>query len=658
MSWMARLYETYEAGLHLDLPYEQQLMPISHTYQNAHIRVSVDGSGNFLRAEVLEKTQIILPATEKSSGRTSGEAPHPLADKIQYVAKDYADYGGKKKAYFQSYFGQLNEWAESDFSNNKIKAVRDYVAKGNLIRDLIDQQVVHIDDNGVLLTHCPDDSSGPPDLIKVLPKTKGVFDQGNALVCWSVEIPGVSPGDTWKDPEIQSLWVQYEQSKSTVSSLCYVTGEDAPISENHPAKLRHSGDKAKLISSNDTVGFTFRGRFVSDDQSAAIGSRVSQMAHNALRWLIARQGYRNGDQVIVSWAVSGNTIPSPMIDSFGFLGDEIQEVAAPAASIEANDGVDHALDSGQYFANSLRKRLAGYQARLRPTDNIIIMGLDSATPGRMAITYYQEFLPQEFIDTLGRWYRDFAWFQRRRVEYQDGKGKVKHRVEWHPGTATPKAITEAVYGSSVSDSLKKNTIERLLPCIIEGRLLPRDFMEKAFHKAVKRQSYKSDEQWLWEKNLGIACSLFKGFCKRNFTNMREYSMALEDDNHSRDYLFGRLLAIAEHLEEIALNVANENRSTTAARLMQRFADRPFSTWRNIELALQPYLQRLKSNRAGFLYKQQRLLDEVMGKFHSGHFSNDKPLSAEFLLAFHSQRLEFKKKHEANTETAADTANDE
>lgn len=97
MSWMQKLYQTYEAGVLLDLPLEQQLMPISHTPQNAHINIVLDGEGNFRRAAVLEKTQIVLPATESSASRSSGEAPHALADKIQYVAKDYATFGGKKK---------------------------------------------------------------------------------------------------------------------------------------------------------------------------------------------------------------------------------------------------------------------------------------------------------------------------------------------------------------------------------------------------------------------------------------------------------------------------------------------------------------------------------------------------------------------------------
>jgi len=650
MSWMARLYETYESGMRLDLPDGQKLMPISHTNQNAHIRVVLDGKGNFVRAEVLEKTQIVLPATEKSAGRTSGDAPHPLADKIQYVAKDYSDFGGKKNAYYQSYIEQLNEWANSAYTNVKIRAVRDYVSKGRLIADLVSHQILHLDSSGQLLTSWPDSAGELPALFKVLPKEKGVLDQGNALVCWSVEIPGDRQSDTWKDPVIQCDWLQYEQSRSGRSSLCFITGENVPIAENHPAKLRHSGDKAKLISSNDNDGFTFRGRFLEADQPAAVSAIVTQKSHNALRWLIQRQGYRNGDQVIVTWAVSGNEVPDPMHNSFDFLGEEIEEVEAPMKTSDVEQRFDHTLDVGQFFATAINKRLSGYQAKLPSSDNIIVMGLDSATPGRMAITYYQELAPQAFINRLGKWYQDISWFQRRTIKYTDSKGKEKTRAEWQAGTPAPKEIAEAIFGDTISDSLRKNTIERLLPCIIECRPLPRDFAEKAFHKAVNRQSYKSDQQWLWEKNLGIACSVFKGYSKRNTNIMRDYSMALEEDNYSRDYLFGRLLAIAERIEEVALSVADEKRSTTASRLMQRFADRPASTWRNIELALQPYIQRLKSNRAGFLYNQQRLLDDVMEKFQSGDFSIDKPLSGEFLLAFHTQRLDMKKKHDSNTET--------
>ena len=114
-------------------------------------------------------------------------------------------------------------------------------------------------------------------------------------------------------------------------------------------------------------------------------------------------------------------------------------------------------------------------------------------------------------------------------------------------------------------------------------------------------------------------------------------MALEPDRTTRDYLYGCLLAIAEHIEGRALFVAGEKRDTTAARLMQRFADRPFSTWKTLELALAPYKARLRAQRTGFLYQMERLLDDTTAKFAGADYTNDAALSGEFLLGYHCQR---------------------
>lgn len=109
-------------------------------------------------------------------------------------------------------------------------------------------------------------------------------------------------------------------------------------------------------------------------------------------------------------------------------------------------------------------------------------------------------------------------------------------------------------------------------------------------------------------------------------------MALDTSITSRDYLYGRLLAIADDIEGFALYKAGEKRLTNAIRLMQRFADRPFTTWRTIELSLQPYVERLGGNYG------TALLDEVMNQFNPEEFALDKALSGEFLLGFHCQRL--------------------
>ncbi len=124
-------------------------------------------------------------------------------------------------------------------------------------------------------------------------------------------------------------------------------------------------------------------------------------------------------------------------------------------------------------------------------------------------------------------------------------------------------------------------------------------------------------------------------------------MSLERDRKTRDYLYGRLLALAEHLEGRALYTGGETRETNAGRLMQRFSERPYSTWRNIETSLTPYKARLRAKRSGFLHNMEKELDEVACSFDTDDFISDKPLTGEFLLAYHCQRAALRPKPDDN-----------
>ena len=135
-------------------------------------------------------------------------------------------------------------------------------------------------------------------------------------------------------------------------------------------------------------------------------------------------------------------------------------------------------------------------------------------------------------------------------------------------------------------------------------------------------------------------------------------MSLEENRITRDYLFGRLLAVAEKIEGYALYLQGEKRDTTAERLMQRFADHPATTWRTIELALRPYMARLQTRRGGTLHVWKALLDEIAAKFQGEDFTRPGRLDAEFLLGYHCQRtaLNFKRVADSGNELA-DTSDD-
>ena len=649
MSWMQKLYRTYESILEQGVTDDAEpLTPVGHTIQNAHIVIVIDGQGNFQTARVMPpKTAILLPATESSENRTSGEAPHPLADKIQYVAKDYVDYGGEKKAYFDGYLKQLKAWCESPFAHPKVQAVLHYVAKGRVVADLVEAGIFQLDSGNKVLNKWEAEGDAP-SIFSVLPKTKGEIEFGSALVCWQVEIAGDVHSQTWTDKTIQQSWADYAASGKAEKGFCLVQGEEAVISTMHPAKLRHTGDKAKLISSNDTAGYTFRGRFATAEEAASVSADVSAKAHSALRWLISRQGIRNGDQVTVAWAISGKPVPSPMKDISSELDwadmdnwdisavENPDETTAQRLPENLEVSPEWSANIGQKAAEIIKKKLYGYRKELKAHEQISLIMLDSATPGRMALTYYQEFLPADYFANLDAWIDDFSWYQRYSIEVPNGK-KTDKRTQWRFVPPSPYSIAEAVYGKSLSDTLKKQLYARLLPVIAGGTSvpIPEDLVRQSFQAACNPNGC---ENWEWQRNIGVACALYKGWRARHhdLSQRRTYPMSLDTQNCSRDYLYGRLLAIAENTESYALYLAGEKRATTAERYMQRFAEHPFATWRNIELALKPYQERLRNNGKD---TGAQAIGEIMELFATDDFTCDDKLSGEFLLGYHCQKME-------------------
>jgi len=664
VSWMQKLFETYEACAsnpdYTEPPQAEDggkeapaLMPVSHTSQQAHICVTLDSEGNFKRAELMPlKAQLIIPATEGSAGRAGAKvAPHPLIDKIHYCAKDYK---GKKaetfKGGFEAYFELLTKWSESEFTHSMVQAVHAFIAKGELVSKLVEEGILRVDTSGDLLT---DPKEGEDDgIFKYITKDQKtkLFDQGDAIVCWKVA--GNELEDrTWRNKELQKQWMLFDAQQVKDSALCMVAGKVVACAQNHPRNIRRPGDGAKLISSNDTANFTFRGRFLESEQACTVGYETSHKAHNALRWLIARQGYRNGEQAVVAWAVSGARVPNPCEDFFNMADEDLLRDDAPELSADADVGAQPKTpppNMGLVFAERLRKALAGYRADLRDTDGIAIMALDAASPGRLAVTFYREQMLEQYLGNLEKWQEDCAWVLPVRLPEEDtGRGKKRTRTVFAVCAPTPDTIARVAYGRRIDDKLRKATVERLLPCVVDAAPLPRDLVECCVRRACNRVALEKRE---WPEVLGVACAMYKGYDARHLQK-KEYSMALDEKRTSRDYLYGRLLALAEYLERTALKIASETRPTNAERLMQHFADHPYATWEQLRRNLSPYIQRLHNEKnIGLLRNIQRKIDEVHSLFSPQDFTSPAKLSGEFLLGYHCQMMDLYTKKEKNNKS--------
>ncbi len=627
MSWLLNLYQTYE-NCQGNIGYsgnenQRPLLPICHITTQAHIEIVIDHLGNFRRASVVTKDNAttIIPCTE-GSGSRSGSRPenHPLCDKLQYVAGDFLQHGGtvtsgfskKPEQPFNDYIEVLSFWCMSPYAHPKAQAVLNYVKKRTLIEDLVTNQILYVGKDGKFL------SKGEVSRDKNIKDVFSVVDpQENAFVRWIVEEPGVPESRVWMDQTLWQSWKEFSLNDRNDKSLCYVTGENQVIARNHPKYIRREGDGAKIISANDSNGYTFRGRFIDDEQACGVGFEVSQKAHFVLSWLISRQGYVKGDLAIVAWALSGVPIPQPTDDAFTLL----------FANLPSE--VDLQSYTAQEIAVQLRNRIAGYGRKMDVREKVTVMALDSATPGRLSITYYNELSGSKFLERIETWHTTCAWLHRYR-EIQDSESGKKRYIPFI-GAPAPTDIAEAAYGIRVDDKLRKATISRLLPCIVDGLPIPRDLVESTIRRASNRAGLNN---WDWEKTLSIACALFKKYKERK----ESFDMPLDETRNSRDYLYGRLLAIADVLEERALYKNEQKRATNAARYMQQFSQSPFRTWKQIHDSLGPSILRL-----GGAHFYKNLIAEVSSLFAPADFNSNKALSGEYLLGYYCQRQKLTEK---------------
>jgi len=662
MSWMQKLYETYNhcAAWIGEYPPDgkRPLAPLCHITKDAHIVVVLDEDGNILGARSItnrNEMTTIIPATEESASKSGGTpASHPFVEELRYVAKDFIDCGGKvPKAYqekenggkkkrdtreiHEQYRSLLSDWCNSQFSHPKANAVLKYIEKGTLVKDLAWYGILYLGADGKFLAKKDVKRTKDTQDIFAVP---GITDQEDAVVRWRVEIDDGKEMDTWRDKTLWQSWQDYYLStrKSESGAFCYLTGEEVILTDRHPKYIRRKGDNPKLISSNDKEMINYYGRLgESADAACLVGLETSQKAHNALTWLVDRQGTvfeeqdrkkRKPGLTILAWDTSATKeIPQPTQNSIEMGVDSV----APE-----EDEPERPL-AGQDFATRLEKKMLGYRANLKDTKGIYIIALDALSQGRMAVTYYQEFEPEVYLKNIEKWHRECVWEHWYLSRYPK-------TIPFAPALLD---IAEVIHGQKAGAKIKHHTVSRLLPCVVEGRSLPRDFVEVAVRQASKRMGlYDSDDkkihkddEYTWHKTLTIACALFRKYIFDNF--QKEYPMALDPTNTNRDYLYGRLLAIADHLEAKALRDegGKQKRPTNAARMMQQFSQRPYRTWKQIHDALPPYFWRLKSKTAAW-YKDQ--IAEVCSKFVPEEYKSDDPLTGEYLLGYYCQWKELKK----------------
>ena len=612
MSWMRALYDTYD---NLELQEKEGLLKIAHSTQKAHLEVQLSKDGKVIAVSFLpvKDSDTVIPVTEESASRSSGAAPHPLFDKIKYLAGDYEFYTGERnEEHHQKYMENLKKWCDSGYGDYKIEVLYKYLQENRLIHDLIERGIFSLDEKQHLTKKWENAS-----------EKLTVGDQKDAFIRFQVD--GVN---LWEDTKLQENYIHYYLSNGGEIGFCQVTGREERLCVNHPSKIRNSGDKAKMISSNDKTNFTYRGRFHDVGEAYTISYEASQKVHNALKWLIEMQVVKVGDKEFVLWGVNSENVPSILESTEGVASayEEEEDIFAAFCGEEEDKTVSIQEDVAERFNRAIR----GYHGNVRADSHFVLLGVDAATTGRLSVIFSREYFGadgNELIERIEQWHRDCAW------NVSSYNKKLQKRV-YFTGAPSPYEIALCTYGREQGNSIKgtdkviANAVERILPCIVDGKRVPVDIMREVVHRAQHPQNYKS--KTLWQQVLSVACAL----TRKHLIEKGEECLVMKSPE-SLDAKCGRMLAIADAIEAWVLREEKIDRTTTAMRYYTKFCENPCDTWVIIQKNLKPYEMKLRGRARNL----QTLLGEISATISEEEFQQKRNLDGTFCLGFDSQRYE-------------------
>lgn len=625
MSTLRKLCDVYDAvidttGAEEDRP----LPPIGFVQKRIKYNILLSPGGEFLTAQPLpeEEQLCAVPSSPQAEGRASKKsAPFPLADCLKYlIAND------KRPLLFGNYIAQLEDWCAAPDAPDCLRVLLGYLKKKTLYADLCAVP-------GLKCKFYKDEND-----------TTGEGPDAKSFACFSIAYWGGEEQRLWMRADVWESWSRRLAALTgEETGLCYITGARTPIMEIHPYLV----GSTRLISGKDSgFPFQYKGRFINDRSAATVGAISSAKAHNALKWLLDHQGFKKYGTLFVGW----NT-KAPQA-----APDEADEKAYP--------------DTFEAYVNALFKSLQGYNATLkkyanaglteeakRRIEEIVILGLEAATKGRMSVIYSQTLPGNVFAARVNQWNEICRWGS------PEKNGCVFNRpVTW-------KEICEAVMGvdavrkacvdpqqkarskvESDADAVQKkkekikpdmNAIKlmrdlqmRLLHCVIEGEALPLSLVKAAYNRAVQPLSFTDQKgQWIepqWRNCVAAACAMIRMHSHYNKSAFVP-SPALDAACTDRGYLYGRLLAVAHWAER----PATEEGKTNAVRMMRRFALRPEDAWPTLYCKLLPALKALgRDGHSARFYK--RLLGQIEGLFPAEDAQTGDTLFPLFLVGFSAQ----------------------
>lgn len=581
MGLMAQAYNTYCAmekqyvGVYGEA--KEPLVPVSHQIAKADLEITLDSEGNLLDARQVDPKEAttIIPVTEQSAGRTGDTCcAHPLCDQLRFFSPRYP-------AKYEAYLTQLHRWEGSPYSHPKLSAIAGYVEKGSILEDMSRLGLISLDEKGM------------PTKEKLLVRWRvEAGTEGNVAACW-------------QDRTLFQAFIDYYAAGQKSDPVyCMVSGKNALPANQHPKKIINICANAKLISANDTSGFTYRGRFQTDAQAMTMSYEASQKIHSALHWLSANQGIAIGGRTFLCWNPQGIEIPKPQA---AFLRGNT------ANQVKYSD-----------YRKALSDTLRGWKETIPADAGAVIAAFDAATSGRLALTYYSELPASDFLERLHNWDALCCW---NRDPFGIQAPSLYQIANCAFGTVRTSGNQTKL---ETDDRILRQQVQRLLSCRVDKGKMPADIARALTAKASNLQIM---DKPLRETVLSTACAVLRKYYYD--WKQEEWNMALEPEKKDISYQYGRLLAVFEKIEWDTYD-KDEQREPNAIRMQSVFAKRPRYAsrilWEQLKKAYYPHLK--PWNRV----KYDRLIGEIIEQISDlPQAEHEEALKDTYLFGYYLQK---------------------
>lgn len=633
MSLLTALLDSYDYALEHDMvgkpdAYGNILLPMFCKSEDSNgkniLEVIIDKKGQLIEYDyVAEGETIIFPVTEDSAARSSNVAPHPIVDNMSYIVQD----GGPRN---QAYMAQLESWLDYE-EIEYIRIIYDFLKKDKIIKryyesllpDPIDENLKKSDPE-----LAEEEEKKRQDKIKKIKQTYITFTVA--------EYDGKKNLSVSDNHDLQEKYRDYFINRlcnDKEKIICNLSGKPDYLCFKHQPLI----GRARLVSQIKANEENYKGRFTIANQNIALGVETSQKIHLMAKYLLMGKNTHTGlagNAIMITWFSddiqneSEASIEMPI---------QAKNLAAIIKTVENDMQENRGLSIADEMTKEIVKSFTNGNPKFTDGASYYVAILDNLIKGkgRVMLKYFKELSVSRLKANLYSWHEKYHWYR---------SGNENRNINYTPSL---KQIILAAYGIEREDVGPKKEVgletpkkafynsqyQNLVTALIEGRDIPANF-ERAFAMNIRNRMYY-DKTWEKVKFCALAVLNNKGGFE---------SAMLKRDNTDRSYLFGRLLALFEQMEEITYEKDKE-RATHAQKLWTTYTNNPAVTMLRLRKLLNPY--EIKLAKSESLIKQELYADikkemTSVTNMLSEHYdfqSRDmsRPLDYNFIFGYEAQR---------------------